>query len=103
MPRVVAALEQQVTWLRNQGAPEDRITGWLESLFAVIDNLYESPRLYPVAADETAEIGVEIRRVIFGDYLIYFHVDDDRGVVSVLHFRSAAHETNRITAKEVGE
>ena len=96
-PRVIAALSDQVAWLREQGAPDDRVTGWLRDLFSLTDNLYESPRRHPVAIEESAELGVEIRRVVFGDYLIYYHVDDASRLVSVLHFRRAAHQTNRLT------
>lgn len=100
MPRVIAAIEDQVQYLREQGASDDRITAWLTELFEITDSLYHSPRRHPVAEDETAEIGIEIRRLTFGDYLIYYHVDDDRLTVDVLHFRHGAHHTNRLTASD---
>ncbi|MCB9857515.1 MAG: type II toxin-antitoxin system RelE/ParE family toxin [Phycisphaerales bacterium] len=92
MPRVIAAIDDQVNWLRTQGASDDRIAGWLTDLFDLTDSLYHSPRRHPVAELESAELGIEIHRVVFGDYIIYYHVDELRRVVEVLHFRHAARE-----------
>jgi len=92
MPRVIAAIDEQVTWLRDQGAGDDRIASWLNELFDLTDSLYHAPRRHPVADLETAELGFEVRRAIFGDYLVYYHIDDVRRIVDVLHFRHASRE-----------
>lgn len=96
MPRVIAAIDDQVAWLRAQGAGDDRITGWLTDLFDLTDGLYHAPRRHPVAELESAELGIDIHRVIFGDYLIYYHVDDARRIVEVLHFRHSAREAGGV-------
>lgn len=50
-----------------------------------------------VLKPESAELGFEIRRAIFGDYLIYYHINEARHCVEVLYFRHAAHETGGLS------
>ena len=97
MPRVLTAIDQQVKYLLEQGVSTDRVTGWIESLFDLTDSLEQWPRRNPVAEDATARVGTEIRKIRFGDYLIFYQVDDANRCVNVMHFRHAAQETNQIT------
>ena len=97
MPQVIAAIERQVAYLREQGASDERLTAWLTELIDLTDNLYHTPRRHPTAEPESTDLGIEIRRAVFGDYLIYYHVDDEQQSVCVLHFRHAARQTGRLS------
>ena len=101
MPHVTAAIDQQAQYLCDQHASPDRVATWLEELYDLVDSLEQWPRRYPVDDVATAALETEVRRVSFGNYIIYFRVDDSQMCVSVLHFRHAAQETNQPTADDL--
>jgi len=97
MPRVVEAIDQQVEYLIEQHVSSARVTEWLIKLYELTDSLSQWPRRAPMAEAESAEVGFEIRKLVFGDYLIFYRVDESRACVDVLHFRHATQERNRFT------
>ncbi len=92
MPRVVAAIDRQVEYLLKHYTSVERVTAWLADLY----DLTHWPHRHPIAEKASAEVGTEIRRVVFGNYLIFYRVDEARQGVDVIHFRHAAQETNRL-------
>lgn len=96
-PRVKEAIDRQVAYLLEQQAPVDRVAAWVADLYHMADSLAQWPYRHGVAERESAEVGCEIRRMVFGRYLLFYRVDDERRCVDVVHFRHAAQETNRIT------
>jgi plasmid stabilization system protein ParE len=103
MPSVTAAIDQQVVYFLEQGVSVERVTAWLADLYDLIDSIEQWPRRCPIDEAISAEVDIEIRRLVFGDYLLYLRVDDDRRCVDVVHFRHAAQETNRLTAEELSD
>lgn len=69
-------LDEQLTYLEHEGAPKGRISDWLNELLALMDSLDESPLRYPIAAIESGIEGIELRRVVFGRYLIFYRVEE---------------------------
>lgn len=83
-------LDAQLTYLVQQGAPERRVAAWLADLLDVVDRLSESPHRFAVAEPESTARGVELRRVVFGDHLAFYRVDEELREVHLLGFRHGA-------------
>lgn len=84
------ALDAQVEYFVKRNVPQSRIASWLNDLLHLMDSLDELPERYPVASAESALSGVELRKVVFGDYLAFYHVDHSNRVVHLLGFRHGA-------------
>jgi hypothetical protein len=54
-----AALDAQLIYFAEQGAPDSRIVNWLSELLVLVDSLNESPHRFAVAEPESAARGVE--------------------------------------------
>ncbi|MEX2219355.1 MAG: type II toxin-antitoxin system RelE/ParE family toxin [Phycisphaerales bacterium] len=80
-------IDAHVVYLKEQSTPKDRLGRWLSGLFDLIDSLYEWPRRFAVAEAVSAAKGYEVRRANYGDYAIFFRVDDERQLVEVIAFR----------------
>ncbi len=85
-----AAIDEQLGYFASQGAPESRTAGWLRDLLKIVDSLDASPLRYPIAEPESTVEGAEVRRIVFGDYLLFYHVDEKREQVFLLGFRHSA-------------
>lgn len=84
------ALDLQLDYFMAHGALPSRISAWLSDLFDLVDSLDEFPHRYPVAELESVICGIQLRKVVFGDYLAFYHVDDDNRIVQLLGFRHGA-------------
>ena len=89
---VVQAIDAQLSYFDAQGAPGDRVGGWLDDLLAAIDSLSQWPERYPVAEIESAVAGMELRKLNFGDYLVFYHVRSEKSLVEVLSLRHGARQ-----------
>ena len=83
-PTFRGCIAAQVDYLREQHVPDDIIENWFNRLFDRLDDLNEWPRRYPVDARMTAQIGIETRKLVFGRYVITYHVDDHDHSVQLL-------------------
>lgn len=81
------AIDAQVGYFQDQSAPEDRLNRWMSGLFDLIDSLYEWPQQFPVAEAVITAQGYEVRRTNYGEYAIFFRIDDERRLVEVIAFR----------------
>ena len=81
------ALEAQIKYFREEKAPASRIAAWLENVLDLVDSLDAFPLQHPVSADESALRGIELRKIIFGNYLGFYHVDEESKEVYLLGFR----------------
>ena len=84
------ALDAQLEYLVKQGAPQTRVAAWLTELLDLVDGLEEFPRRWPVAEPESAARRAEIRKITFGDYLVFYRADDQERVVLILGMRHGA-------------
>lgn len=88
IPREIQdAVDEQVVYLLSEGAPTDRLEGWLTGLYERMESLYSFPRRYAVAEAVSTATGYEVRRMNYGDYAVFYRVDDRRMVVEVIAFR----------------
>lgn len=84
------ALDAQVEYFIKRDVPQSRIASWLNDLLYLMDSLDELPERYPVAPTESALSGVELRKVVFGNYLAFYHIDRKNLLVHLLGFRHGA-------------
>lgn len=62
---------------------------WVDRVYDAIETLDVSPRRFELA-EEDAHRSYEIRRLIFGNYLALYTIDDGRKTVKVVGFRHGA-------------
>lgn len=84
------ALDTQVEYFPSQDEPPTRIATWINELLQLMDSLEVSPKRFPMAELESAIAGLALRKVVFGNYLAFYHVDDARREVQLLGFRHSA-------------
>jgi len=87
--RVVESAERAILEQALFIAADKRLAAekWLGGIWEAIDDLETMPRRHPLAEALSRDLGVETRRLIFGNYVMHFSVDDASGVVEVLQFR----------------
>jgi len=82
----------QVKYLQEQHVSSATIERWFGGLFDLVDGLYEWPLRFPVSPEQTEDFGFEVRKLNYGDYLIFYRVDEQQRIVEVLHFRHGARD-----------
>ena len=92
-----SALESQIQYFETQWAPPARVARWLMELIDLMDTLDVSPERYPVATLESGIAGIALRKIVFGDYLAFYHVDHAKREVQVLGF-GMAHGCHKLGA-----
>lgn len=102
MPRVVAAIESQTEYLISQQDSTERVSAWLRDIYDLADSLEMMPRRHAVDVGMTEAVGAETRRVVFGEYLLYYQIDDTRKHVNVVHFRHGAQVTDPTAGDTAG-
>ena len=90
---VRADIAAQVRYLQDQRVSPEIIEGWFARLFDLIDGLYQWPLRYPIAEPETREMGFEVRKIIYGQHLVFYRVSEEQRLVEVLAFRHGARRT----------
>ena len=83
-------LIEQLDYFDQEGAPRERISNWLNELLLLMDGLEEAPLRFPVAIVESEIERIELRRAVFGRYLIFYHVHEEQREVQVYGFRHGA-------------
>jgi hypothetical protein len=89
-PEARDAIAQQVDYLSTEGVPEDIIVKWLGKLDALCKSLEHSPNRFAVAGLESSRVGFEVRRCVFGDYLLFYAIAKSSGRVEIQYFRRGA-------------
>ena len=80
-------LNELLDHFEQEDAPRERVSAWLNEIMLLLDGLEESPLRFPVATDESDIAGIALRRVVFGRYLIFYHVEETRQEVQIYGFR----------------
>ncbi len=90
-PRAQAELKETLAWL-HQRSPQ-AAANWHARLLVKVQTLEQAPERCPLA-DEAAELGIELRELLFGKrsgvFRIVFTIDRD--VVTVLRIRRASRD-----------
>ena len=64
----------------------DNALRWEQDLRKRIMDLDELPRAHPISEPESRALGCEVRKMNFGDYLVFYRVDDSEQAVYILAF-----------------
>jgi len=72
-----------------------RALQWERGLREAIERLGETPRANPISVPDTELAGYEVRKLIHGNYLVFYRIDDDAKTVFVEGFRHGARLPER--------
>ena len=88
MPDALVEIREQTKFIAadNPRAAE----AWLGRLLHSIADLSVFPHRNPVSKEYTSQVGDEIRQIVFGNYLVIYHINEVRQVVEVARFRHAS-------------
>lgn len=89
-----AETSAQAAYMRAEQVGEEVMANWFERLFDAIENLYEWPKRYPIDQQQTQERGFEVRKMVFGHYLIFYRVEEESRTVEVFSFIHGASRRN---------
>lgn len=89
-PTVRADIAKQIDYFLEQRVSEAVIERWIISLFDTIDQLYELPHRYPIDPGFSLDTGRDTHKLVFGNYLVFFEIDDARSLVRVVGFTHGA-------------
>jgi plasmid stabilization system protein ParE len=82
----LAAIAEQARYLNEQGRSAEAARRWLEGIWRAVDSL----ELWPLRASRAEEddyVPYEVRRIIVGDQLLLFTVDEARQAVVIVGLR----------------
>ncbi len=63
---------------------------WIDRLWDKIESLETFPHRNPVSEEESRVLGFEVRKLLFGAYLIFYRIQEEKVRVEVVRFRHAA-------------
>jgi len=86
-PEVHAQIDAQVAYLRDEHVAEFTMADWLLGVYDGITGLREHPARFPIDEIRTQIRGYEIRRLNYGEFAVFYRIDDDRRVVQILTIR----------------
>lgn len=90
----LAAIAEQARYLVEQGRSADTARRWLEGIWRAVDSL----ELWPLRASRAEEddyVSYEVRRIIVGDQLLLFTVDEARQAVVIVGLRHGRRRVRR--------
>lgn len=87
---VIQALDKQIEYMKDEMVDEKVISSWMNRLLDSVDSLESFPNRCPIAEKESEIKGFTIRKLIFGDYITCFQVNEKQKCVEVLSFRHGA-------------
>ncbi|MEM7682655.1 MAG: type II toxin-antitoxin system RelE/ParE family toxin [Planctomycetota bacterium] len=83
-------LERHIDWLQTQGVAPHVIEQWYEPLFERIETLPDLPLSHPIDEAFSAELNQPVRKLIFGNYLIFYRIVEAQQRIEILSFRHGA-------------
>jgi plasmid stabilization system protein ParE len=83
-------LDRQVAYLLREEASIATVGRWLSKLYQQVLGLDEFPHRFPVDRYQSETSGRETRKLNFGEYLVFYQVDDARCQVNVVAFAHGA-------------
>ena len=63
---------------------------WFDGLWEKIQSLDTFPHRHPIAASESQAFDIEVRKLVFGNYLLLYTIDERNAHVEAVQFRHAA-------------
>lgn len=97
-PRLLNELLDQAIYIAEDSI--DRALTWEAKARETIQDLSEFPEAYPVDDTISQRVGHEVRRRVWGNYLIFYHFDQVNHLVVIERFRHAARNDSRPSSTE---
>ncbi|QDU70898.1 type II toxin-antitoxin system RelE/ParE family toxin [Mucisphaera calidilacus] len=85
-------LECHVDYLLGSSVSIETIEAWYSRLYSRLEGLEVWPRLYPVDERYSEMVGHEVRKINFGDYLMFYCVEESARRVILLAFYHGARQ-----------
>lgn len=85
-PSFLADVRNQIAYMVDEAVPLVTIEQWFNGLYQRLDNLDDMPKRYPVDPVQTSMAGRETRKMTFGDYLVFYQIDDVSKRVDLVAF-----------------
>ncbi len=82
----VRDVDDQIAYWRAQRVSDDVVESWFARLFNVVDHLASMPHMFAVDELQSRAVGREARKLTVGDYLVFYIVDEEAKLVSVVAF-----------------
>ncbi len=89
-PSFVTDVRNQLAYMADQVVAASVIEKWFDSLYRLLDTLEEMPKRYPLDPVQTIMAGRETRKIVFGDYLVFYQIDETRRQVDLVAFMHGA-------------
>lgn len=88
-PAAAERIDQYAQYIAQQSGSAEVARRWVRQVYDAMATLETFPRRFELA-EENAHRDYEIRRLILGNYLALYTIDDARGTVSIVGFRHAS-------------
>ena len=83
-------IKAHVDYLLAERVSDQTISNWYDRLLLLLDSLDDLPKRFPVDERVSEETGTLSRKLNFGEYLIFYTVDDENRTVHVVDFMHGA-------------
>lgn len=83
-------IKAQVDYLLAERVSDDIISNWYDRLLLLLDSLDDLPKRFPVDERMSEETGLLTRKLNFGNYLVFYTVDEENRTVHVVDFMHGA-------------
>ncbi len=91
-PRFLNDVDRQIEYLLSEHVAITTIERWFGDLYDKLEGLYHWPLRFPISPEQTEDMGYEVRRLNYGDYQVFYRVDEDARLVEVIHFRHGSRQ-----------
>jgi len=86
----LADIADHIAYLRGEHVGQDTLETWYERLFERLDTLDQMPLIHPVSESFSAEHGYEVRKMNYGEYLVFYRVHEAKRTVELMAFTHGA-------------
>lgn len=94
-------VRERVEYLRGQDVSQATIDRWFGELFDTIESLSESPKRHPVDGMQAGAAGVETRKLVYGQNLVFYRVDDEAKQVRLDKFMHASRDRSSEQSRDL--
>jgi hypothetical protein len=83
-------LDEQLAYFKSQRVSSRVTDVWFGRLHRELSDLSTWPRRNPVDLWVSKRVGQEVRKLVFGQHLVYYAIDDEHRRVDLVAFRHGA-------------
>ena len=83
-------IKAHVDYLATERVSDEMISTWYDRLLLLLDSLDDLPKRFPVDESMSDETGLLTRKLNYGNYLVFYTVNDGDRTVSIVEFMHGA-------------